>query len=192
VPPLATISPQPASTAPKADAAAIALARTLTAEFQKTRYFTEATLKRPESVTALGHLALTSNEAPLVQATYESLRSQLWSMASEGKNPRSVHPVVIAAIMAGLRRGERPILDKAILAAAALNSGEQGHTSSLQVLADMALKHREPDVRYAALNALYQVGIHVASRSDFLPEVMALAIRIRTRSSWSATSRCST
>ena len=176
VPPLATISLQPASTEPKADAATIALARTLTAEFQKERYFTEATLERPESLAALGHLALTSKEAPLVQAVYDTMGRRLSSMASEGKDPRSVHPVVIGAIMAGLRRGERPILDKALGASSALNLGEQGHTPSLQAMADMALKHREPDVRYAALTALYQVGAHVASRSELVPEVMALAM----------------
>jgi hypothetical protein len=177
VPPLATISPQPASTAPKADAAEIALARTLAAEFQQERYFTEATLAPQESLIALGHLALSSKEAPLVQAAYDAMERGLSSMASAGRDPRDVHPVVKAAIMTGLRRGERPILDKALRAASALNLGEQGHTASLEVLADMALKHPEPDVRFAALTALYQVGARVFSRSEqLIPEVMALAM----------------
>lgn len=175
VPPLATISPQPASPAPKADPAEIALARTLAAEFQKERYFTEATLAPQESLTALGHLALTSKEAPLVQAAYEAMERRLSSIASAGRDPREVHPVVAAAIMAGLRRGERPILDKALRAASALNLGG-GHTPSLQAMADMALKHREPDLRYAALTALYQVGVQVAFRSGLVAEVMALAM----------------
>ena len=176
VPPLATISDQPVTAAPKADAATFALARTLTAEFQGERYFLEATRERPESLAALAHLALTSKEAPLVQAAYDAMGRQLASIAAKRQDPRTVQPLVIAAIMAGLRRGERPILDKALGAAAALNLGEQGHTRSLEAMADMALKHREPDVRYAALNALYQTGIHVCSRSDLVPEVMALAM----------------
>lgn len=174
VPPIESISPQPATTAPKADAATIALARTLSAEFHKERYFTEATLERPESLNALGHLALTSKEAPLVEAAYDTMGRRLSSLASEGTDPRSVHPVVIGAIMAGLRRSERPILDKALHASPALNLGK-GHAASLQAMADMALKHREPDVRYAALAAFYQVGVP-AYRSELVPEVMALAM----------------
>jgi HEAT repeat protein len=176
VPPLATLSSQPSSTAPKADAAAIELARTLTAELQKERHFTEATLKRPESLNALAHLALTSKDPLLVRAAYDAMGARLSSMASEGQDPRGGQPVVAAAIMAGLRRTERPILHEALGAASALNLGEQGHTPSLQAMADMALKHPEPDVRYAAIDALYQVGALVSSRSELVPEVMALAM----------------
>ncbi len=173
VPPVATVPPQPA---PKADPDTTALARTLRAEFQKERGFTEATLERPESLAALGHLALSSKEAPLIAAVYDAIGRRLSLMASAGSDPRGVHPLVIWGIMSGLRSAERPILDKALGAASALNAGEQGHTASLEAMADMALKHGEPDVRYAALTALYQVGAHVCSRSELVPEVMALAM----------------
>jgi hypothetical protein len=93
--------------------------------------------------------------------------------------------VVAAAIMAGLRRTERPILHESLGAASALNLGEQGHTPSLQAMADMALEHPEPDVPYAALDALYQVGALVSSRSELVPEVMALAMDDPSKSSWS-------
>jgi TonB family protein len=170
---------QPGRTPPpatKADAATLALARTLTAEFQKERYFSDATLQRPGSLAALGYLALTSKEAPLVQRAYESIGKGLEALASGDKDPRAASPLAIEAIMAGLGRGERPILDKALFAASHLNLGREAHQPSLQAIADLALKHGEPDVRYAALSALYQVGSFVATRSEVLPETMALAM----------------
>lgn len=156
----------------RADPATVALAAKLTSGFEKNGSFDGATLERPEALAALAHVALTAKQAPLAQAAYETMASQLSERASAGRDPRETPALVVEAVLAGLKRTERPVLAKSIGAAVALNVGGQAHAQSLQALADLARRHPEADVRYAAVESLVRVSLPVMIESGQIPDVL--------------------
>lgn len=160
----------------RTDRATVALATKLGAEFGRNGAFEAATLEQPGALAALAHVALTAKPEALVLGAYETMASQLSERASAGKDPRETPALVVQAVLGGLGRSERPVLAKAIAAGVALNVGSQANAQSLQALADLARRHPEADVRYAALESLARVSLPVMTGSGLVPDVMVQAL----------------
>jgi HEAT repeat protein len=166
----------PKTAAPRVDRATTRLASRLVAEFQRKGSFEVTTLEQPGALAALAYVALTATDALLLQATYEAIHRLLDELATAGKDPRKAPALVGQAILAGLGRGERPVLAQALRAAAAMNLGPEVHPQVLRAMADLALRHPDADVRYAALEALTQIGLRAFVATEVVPDVILKAL----------------
>jgi HEAT repeat protein len=166
------------ATAPKADAATVALAKALMADVKSYRYFEGATLEKPGALAALGYLALTASDPALVGQAYDAMERQLDALASAGKLPDQAPALATQAVVAALAldRADRKVLAEAIPTASALNRGAKAHAPSLEALARMAGRHQDPDVRHAALSQIVMVSVPVARESTVVAEALVRSL----------------